>query len=243
MCAYACVCVRACLRATTCVRGARRGAEDGRRRAPLQPPRRSPHPRPSHRPPPPPPLHAHPAPPLTRVRAAAARARCPQPIDSAALGYCPPPATILDDLSWAKDAEPIINTHFGEGSAIFRCARPPVCVPVHACARAHGARRLAPLCAPLPRYSRWSHHRCLRLAFTFCHTGRARAQRREAGCCPRHSHHTGCKLVLTSCTALHCAQGRERAQRRWPAAARAADAAQPHASVGEGAQSHGAGRV
>jgi hypothetical protein len=27
---------------------------------------------------------------------------------------------VLDDLSWAHDAEPIINTHFGEGSAIFR---------------------------------------------------------------------------------------------------------------------------
>jgi len=37
------------------------------------------------------------------------------------LGYAPPPSTnMLDDLSWAQDAEPVINTHFGEGSAVFR---------------------------------------------------------------------------------------------------------------------------
>jgi len=37
------------------------------------------------------------------------------------LGYAPPPSgSLMDDLSWAQDAEPVINTHFGEGSAIFR---------------------------------------------------------------------------------------------------------------------------
>ncbi len=26
-----------------------------------------------------------------------------------------------EDLSWAKDAEPVIDSHLGEGSAAFRC--------------------------------------------------------------------------------------------------------------------------
>ncbi len=25
------------------------------------------------------------------------------------------------DLSWAKDAEPVLDTHLGQGSAAFRC--------------------------------------------------------------------------------------------------------------------------
>jgi hypothetical protein len=27
---------------------------------------------------------------------------------------------MMEDLSWAKDAEPILDTHLGEGSAAFR---------------------------------------------------------------------------------------------------------------------------
>lgn len=34
-------------------------------------------------------------------------------------------AGVLDegDLSWAKDAEPVLDTHLGEGSSAFRCER------------------------------------------------------------------------------------------------------------------------
>lgn len=33
-------------------------------------------------------------------------------------------AAMMDDMAWAKDAEPIVDTHLGEGSSAFRYVLP-----------------------------------------------------------------------------------------------------------------------